>query len=195
MGAYIPRVGPFRLRAATGPKGAVGHFGSLVRAINYQQLAGKAAAAIHGRFLALFPDGLTPEAVLSTPVEALRGAGLSGAKAAAVIDLAAKVADGTVSLDRMNRLPDDEIVRQLTVVRGIGRWTAEMFLIFQLRRLDVWPVDDLGVRNGWSRIHGLPEIIGPRVLEAEGEVFRPYRTIAAWYCWRAVDTVIPDAPP
>jgi 3-methyladenine DNA glycosylase/8-oxoguanine DNA glycosylase len=167
------------------------YFNALVRAIVYQQLAGKAAAAIHGRFVAVFAGEPTPEAVLAAPEEALRGAGLSGGKLAAIRDLALKATDGTVPLERIERLPDAEIVSRLSAVRGIGRWTAEMFLIFQLGRPDVWPVDDLGVRRGYAVIHGLAEWPKPRELEALGEIYRPYRTAAAWYCWRTADTVLP----
>jgi DNA-3-methyladenine glycosylase II len=120
------------------------------------------------------------------PEDRLRAVGLSGAKAASIHDLALKVAEGTVPLERIARLSDDDIVTRLSVVRGIGRWTAEMFLIFQLRRLDVWPVDDYGVRTGWSLAYGLPDLLKPKQLQAEGDRFRPYRTVAAWYCWRAV---------
>jgi DNA-3-methyladenine glycosylase II len=187
MGAFIERAGPMKLRASRG----VDVFTSLAAAINYQQLAGKAAAAIHGRFVALFDGNPTPQAVLDTPMDRLRSAGLSRNKAASIVDLAAKVADGTVPRDGWSRLSDDEIVERLSAVRGIGRWTAEMFLIFDLRRLDVWPVDDYGVRKGYTRIYGLPELPKPRELEAEGERFRPYRTVAAWYCWRAVVTALP----
>ena len=105
-------------------------------------------------------------------------------------DLASKVLDGTVPLEGINRLRDEDIVARLSAVRGIGRWTAEMFLIFQLRRLDVWPVDDYGVRKGWTITHRKREMITPRALQAEGEKFRPYRTIAAWYCWRAVENLV-----
>jgi 3-methyladenine DNA glycosylase/8-oxoguanine DNA glycosylase len=125
-------------------------------------------------------------------MEALRGAGLSAAKALSVRDLAEKAVDGTVPLDRLSRLKDDDLIERLVVVRGIGRWTAEMFLIFQLRRLDVWPVDDLGVRKGYARAYGLREMPAPKELLALGEPFRPYRSIAAWYCWRAVDVTTPD---
>src|SRR5207245_1151968 len=164
------------------------------RAILYQQLAGRAAAAIHGRFVALFDgDNPTPEAVLAVPVGELRRAGLSGNKEASIRDLAAKVVDGSVQLERMARLPDDEVVHQLTLVRGIGPWTAEMFLIFQLGRLDVWPVGDLGVRKGYATAWGLAEMPTPKELTAYGETFRPYRSVAAWYCWRAVDSVVPDS--
>jgi len=168
------------------------HFAELSRAICYQQLAGAAARTIHGRFAALFEGPPTPETVLAMPVNRLRGAGLSGSKAASIKDLAQKVVDGEVQLARIGRLPDDEIVRELTLVRGIGRWTAEMFLIFQLGRLDVWPVDDLGVRKGYTILHRLREMPSTKDFEAMGDPFRPYRSIAAWYCWRATDTVLPD---
>ena len=161
--------------------------------IVYQQLAGRAAAAIHGRFAALFDgDGPTPEAVLALPVDAIRAAGLSGAKTASIRDLATKVLDGSVKLDRIGRLSDEEIVRELTLVRGIGRWTAEMFLMFQLGRLDVWPVGDYGVRKGYALLFGHDELPTPKALMELGEPFRPYRSVAAWYCWRAADTVVPD---
>jgi len=184
-----------RVIAATGPPALrppmESAFASLVRSITFQQLAGRAAAAIHGRFLAAMPDGTTPEAVLALPEPAFRAAGMSGAKTASIRDLAARVVDGTVPLDGLEALPDDEIVTRLSLVRGIGRWTAEMFLIFQLRRPDVWPVDDLGVRKGYALAHGLPVMPKPRELAGLGDVYRPYRTVAAWYCWRAAETVVP----
>ena len=113
---------------------------------------------------------------------------MSGNKTASIRDLAEKVLAGDVELDRVAKLSDDEIVEELTLVRGIGRWTAEMFLMFQLGRLDVWPVDDLGVRKGYAVIHDLPDMPTAKVLEPLGEPFRPYRSLAAWYCWRAADT-------
>jgi DNA-3-methyladenine glycosylase II len=182
--------------AAAGPfvprKPSEDAFNALARAIAYQQLAGRAAAAIHGRFLALFGTALpTPETVLGTTVEDLRGCGLSGSKTAAILDLALKFTDGTVPLERLATMPDDEVVARLCEVRGVGRWTAEMFLLFDLRRPDVWPVDDFGVRNGWARIHAMDVMPKPKQLMALGEPFRPYRSAAAWYCWRAVDTVTP----
>jgi DNA-3-methyladenine glycosylase II len=167
------------------------HFAALVRSIMYQQLAGKAALAIHNRFLALFKDGLSPAAVLGLPEGTMRSAGVSGAKQAAISDLALKVTDGTVPLHDADAIADDEMVARLVQVRGIGPWTAEMFLMFQLRRADVWPVEDYGVRKGWAQAHRLKELPVPRALRVEGEKFRPYRTVAAWYCWRAVDTVLP----
>ena len=165
------------------------HFAELARSICYQQLAGRAAAAIHGRFDALFDGAPTPRAVLALSMEQLRAVGLSGSKATSILDLAEKVDAGLVELDRMNKLPDDVVVRELILVRGIGEWTAHMFLMFQLGRLDVWPTGDYGVRNGYSRMYDLPEMLTPKVLEAAGEPFRPYRSLVAWWCWRAVDTV------
>ncbi len=180
--------------AAYGPctlvkgKAAGGAFGALARSICYQQLAGKAAAAIHGRFAALYQGRPTPEAVAATPDDALRAAGLSANKAASIKDLAAKTLDGTVRLERWAAQSDDEVVERLTTVRGIGPWTAQMFLMFQLNRPDVWPSADYGVGVGYARIHDLATPPKPRDLAALGDPYRPFRTIAAWYCWRAVDT-------
>ena len=185
MARLIQRAGPMDLRDAS-PDG----FAALVRSIMYQQLAGAAASAILGRFLKLFAEGLDPAAVLALPAGSMRAAGVSGSKEAAITDLARKVADGTVPLGDVDSLTDDELKARLVQVRGIGPWTAEMFLIFQLRRIDVWPVDDYGVRKGWTITHRKREMITPRALQAEGEKFRPYRTIAAWYCWRAVENLV-----
>jgi DNA-3-methyladenine glycosylase II len=187
MARVIRAVGPLQIRDPLDDS-----FAALVRSITYQQLAGAAAAAIHGRFLKLFTDTPSPVAVLALPELAMRSAGLSGSKVAAITDLARKVADGTVPLHDVESLSDDELVERLVQVRGIGRWTAEMFLIFQLRRLDVWPVDDFAVRKGWAIAHKLKDLPKPRDLQAEGELFHPYRTIVAWYCWRATDTVLPE---
>src|SRR3954471_12220379 len=140
------------------------HFAELARSICYQQLAGRAAAAIHGRFVALFDGPPTPEGVLALSMDELRSVGLSGSKAASIVDLADKVVDGFVELDKMSRLPDEVVVRELTLVRGIGDWTAHMFLMFQLGRLDVWPIGDYGVRTGYSRMYGLPEALTPKLL-------------------------------
>ena len=167
-------------------------FASLARSIVFQQLAGKAAAAIHARFLAALEGGLSPEAILAAPDERLRGAGLSQNKLLSLRDLAARVLDGTVPLDGIEALSDDEIVERVVTVRGIGRWTVEMFLIFQLRRPDVWPVDDLGVRRGYAVMHHLAEWPKPKQLMALGDAYRPYRTVAAWYCWRTADTILPE---
>jgi DNA-3-methyladenine glycosylase II len=177
----MARAGPYEPRTGGGD-----YFATLARSIVFQQLAGRAAAAIHARFVEAVGGDVTPQAVLATPPEALRAAGLSANKAAALVDLAAKATDGTVPLTELGDLGDEEIIARLSAVRGIGRWTAEMFLMFELQRPDVWPVDDYGVRNGWTLMHALPAIIKPRELRNEGERFRPYRSIVAWYCWRAV---------
>lgn len=185
MARLIDIVGPCELTLRRVPGG---HFGALARAIVYQQLAGKAAAAIHGRFAALYENKPTPEEVLATPDETLRSVGLSTSKATSIKDLAAKVLDGTVRLHGIHRHGDDTVIERLTQVRGIGRWTAEMFLIFQLGRPDVWPVDDFGVRKGWAIAHGRPDALPtPKELNVAGEAYAPHRTVAAWYCWRAAD--------
>ena len=170
-----------------------GSFSALVRAITFQQLAGRAATAIHGRFVANFAVEMTPRDVLDLPDTTFRAAGLSASKTASIRDLAAKVMDGTVPLDRLEAYDDEEIIERLSEVRGIGRWTAEMFLIFQLGRKDVWPVEDFGVRKGYAALHGLPELPKPRALQELGEIYRPWRTVAAWYCWQAAETVVPQA--
>jgi DNA-3-methyladenine glycosylase II len=165
-------------------------FEALLSAIVFQQLAGAAARAIYGRLVtALGGDPVAPESVLAAKPELLRAAGLSANKLAAITDLAAKFIDGTVPVHDLDGLGDDEIVERLVTVRGVGRWTAEMFLLFQLHRPDVWPVDDLGVRNGWGRIHDLGTAPTPKELAALGDPLRPYRSTAAWYCWRAVAPV------
>ena len=169
-----------------------GNFAALARAICYQQLAGRAASAIHGRFVDLVGTRPSPASVLAVTEEDLRGAGLSAAKTASIRDLAIKALDGTVRLGRMSRLDDEAVVARLTQVRGIGEWTAQMFLMFQLGRLDVWPIGDFGVRNGWARLYGLEEMPTARELAPLGDPHRPYRSLVAWYCWRAVDTATPD---
>ena len=167
---------------------AESHFEALVRAIVYQQLAGAAAAAIHGRLIAALGNEVIPERVLAQPAEALRAAGLSANKTASLQDLASKVLDGTVVLDPagLRAESDDEVVARLSTVRGIGKWTAEMFLMFQLRRLDVWPTGDLGVRKGFGLAWGIPTPTAKQ-LEPLGDPFRPYRSVVAWYCWRAAE--------
>jgi len=169
------------------PVPAARRFGDLARSIVYQQLAGRAAASIHGRFVEALDGDVCAARVLATPEPVLRSCGLSGAKTASLLDLADKVASGEVVLDRIGRLPDDEVVAHLTVVRGVGPWTAQMFLMSTLGRLDVWPVGDYGVRTGFAAAWGLPEVPSPAALEALGEPYRPYRSLVAWYCWRAAD--------
>ena len=161
-------------------------FEQLAEAICYQQLAGKAAEAIWLRVRVLVDGPFTPEAVLTVGYDALRGAGFSNAKALSLLDLAGKVAAGEVRLDRIGRLSDEAVVGQLTPVRGIGPWTAEMFLIFTLKRLDVWPVGDYGVRAGYAVAYDLANMPSAQELVPLGDRFRPYRTLVAWYCWQAL---------
>jgi len=183
----IGLAGPIKQR----PRDADGHFGALVRAIVYQQLAGRAAQAIHGRVRATVGETLTPETLNAASDKALRAAGLSGNKLASLRDLSAKVIDGTVDLERSSRLGDDELLAALVTVRGIGRWTAEMYMMFELRRLDVWPVDDLGVRQGYGLAWKLDPPPTAKELDPLGERFRPYRSIVARYCWAAAETILP----
>lgn len=186
FGALVRRVGPVRLAPAT-----EAHFPYLARVVVYQQLAGRAAATIHERFVRAVGGAVTPDAILAASEEDLRGAGLSRNKTVSLLDLAGKVAGGEVRLDGIEALDDDEILERLVEVRGIGPWSARMFLLFQLRRPDVWPVGDLGVRTGWARVHRLDETPVARELEPLGEPYRPWRSAVAWYCWRAVDTLTP----
>jgi len=178
----VALAGPIRHR----PRDPDGHFGALVRSIVYQQLAGRAAQAIHQRVRATVGDTLTPETLSAVPDLALRTAGLSANKLASLRDLSAKILDGSVDLNRSSRLKDDELIAALVTVRGIGRWTAEMYLMFELRRLDVWPVDDLGVRQGYGLAWTLQPPPIAKELDPLGDRFRPYRSIVARYCWAAV---------
>ena len=168
------------------PRPTETHFAALVRPVIYQQLAGPAARAIYGRMVTALGGEITPEALLAVSTEDLRTAGLSGNKALSVKDLAAKVLDGTVVIDsrRLARESNEEIVARLTTVRGIGRWSAEMFLLFQLRRLDVWPTGDLVIRKGFALAWNI-DTPTPKQLDALGEPYHPYRSVIAWYCWRA----------
>jgi DNA-3-methyladenine glycosylase II len=171
-------------------------FDALAESIAYQQLSGKAAATIWGRVRALFGKRrwLDPEAVLKMPDEKLRAAGLSRSKIAAFKDLAAKTLDGTVPTRReLVRMTDEEIIERLTKVRGIGRWTVEMLLLFDLGRLDVWPVADYGVQKGFAKTFGKRKLPTPKQFAKIGEKWRPYRSVAAWYFWRALDA--PSAAP
>jgi len=182
FGPVVERLGPPRL----GPR-TKSSFHALVRSIVFQQLAGAAAATIHGRTVEALGGEVTPEAVLGTPDDALRGAGLSASKARAIRDLATRVSAGEVPLEGIEELSDEEVAERLTRVWGIGRWTADMFLLFQLRRPDVWPVGDLGVRRGFAGIVELEEPPSADELELMGLGFRPWRSAVAWYCWRAME--------
>ena len=186
MRALIRRVGPctIRIRRRWSP------FQSLVRAVVYQQLHGRAAAAIFGRLRALFdgPDFPTPERVLAMSPRRMRGAGLSRAKVRAIKDIAAKAAAGVVPPRRVvAQLDDEAIVARLTEARGVGRWTVEMLLIFTLGRPDVLPIDDYGVRDGYRVAYGLNALPSAKALREYGERWRPHRTTAAWYLWRAAE--------
>jgi DNA-3-methyladenine glycosylase II len=186
MGDLIGRVGEFTMR----PRPTQSVFAALLRSIVYQQLTGKAAETILGRVKRTcaprrFP---TPGDILRLPPERLRAAGLSTAKTAAVRDLAAKTLDGTVpSLARIRRMDDEEIIQHLTAVRGIGRWTVEMLLMFRLGRPDVLPMSDLGIRKGFTRVYRKRALAQPEVILRRGERWRPYRSVASWYLWRAVE--------
>jgi methylated-DNA-[protein]-cysteine S-methyltransferase len=186
LARLMDRTIPFRVR----PDSMQSPFEALVESIVYQQLNGKAAATILGRMVALFAPRKfpRPEDLLAVSDEKLRSAGISRNKALALRDLAAKTVDGTVpTLAVLEKLSDDEIVERLTAVRGVGRWTVEMLLIFRLGRPDVLPVDDYGVRKGFALFRGLKELPTPKELAAYGERWRPYRTIASWYMWRALE--------
>ena len=199
LAKLIDRAGPFTLRLPSQQS----PFEALLRSILYQQLHGKAAAAIHAKLLASFEPlcgpGEHPSAqhVLECPNEQLRGAGLSHNKALAIRDLAAKTVDGTVpTLARIKRMSDAEIIDHLTQVRGVGRWTVEMFLMFRLGRPDVLPVADYGVRKGFAlTFQGLkpqqkvtPDLLPPpEVMERRGGRWAPWRSVASWYLWRACD--------
>ena len=186
MAALIARSLPYNVKPAL----SIRPFDALAESIAYQQLSGKAAATIFGRVRALYPRRkyLDPEKTLATPNEAFRAAGLSRNKIAALKDLAAKTIDGTVPSPRaIIRMSDEEIIGRLITVRGIGRWTVEMLLLFDLGRPDVWPVDDYGVRKGFAKTFGRRKLPTPKELMKFGEKWRPYRSVAAWYFWRALD--------
>lgn len=188
----IERVGPCRLRtnALQSP------FHALLEAITYQQLTGKAAETILRRVHALFHVRRlpTPDQILGATVEELRGAGLSRAKVAAIQDLALKTLEGTVpTLARLRRMPDDEIVERLTSIRGVGPWTVEMLLMFRLGRPDILPATDYGIRKGFQIAFRTRALPAPAAVLRRGERWRPYRTVASWYLWRAADTKTPEA--
>ena len=198
LAKIIAKAGPCLLQ----PEATQNLFESLMEAIIYQQLNGKVAATITNRVKALFPENThriktrhgaqagfpTPEQILAATPELLRSAGLSQAKMLAIRDLAAKALDGTVPTVReAHRMSDDALVERLTAVRGIGRWTVEMLLIFRLGRPDVLAVDDYGVRKGFAKMHRMDELPKPKELQAYGERWRPHRSVACWYMWRAAE--------
>ena len=186
LGRVIDVADPFEIEATT-----TDVFAALAESIAYQQLTGKAAATIFSRVLELFPaesGGFIAERVAEVSDEELRGAGLSRSKVLSLRDLAHKVCAGVVpSVDELQSLDDEEVIERLVTVRGIGRWTTEMFLMFRLRRPDVLPVDDFGVRKGFMLAYGLEAMPTPKELRAHGERWAPYRSVASWYMWRAVE--------
>ncbi|WP_139374015.1 DNA-3-methyladenine glycosylase family protein [Enhydrobacter aerosaccus] len=187
LGAIITNVGPFVMELKTSRS----LFGALAEAIVYQQLSTKAAATIYGRLEALFPrsiGGFTPRDILQTPVDKLRGVGLSAAKVLALHDLARRVDNQELpTLQQANELEDAVLIERLVQVRGIGRWSAEMFLMFRLGRPDVLPLDDYSLRKAYAAAFGKRQLPAPRTLERHGEKWRPYRTVASWYLWRTLD--------
>ncbi len=162
-------------------------FATLIRSITFQLLATKAANTIHARVKDACGPAVTAETVLATGYAPLRACGLSGTKTAAMIDLAEHVRDGRLRLESHGRMSDTDVIREVTAVHGIGPWTAEMYLMFTLGRPDVWPVLDLGVRRGWSDLHGYDEMVSSQDLRAHGERFAGYRSAVAWYCWATAD--------
>jgi len=184
LGPWVRAIGWPRIRRV-----AETPFGYLARSIVYQQLAGAAAATIHGRFVEAVGGRVTAASVARTSDEALRAAGLSRGKLASIRDLSARAP--RLGLSRLDRLPDDDVVARLTTVRGIGPWTAHMYLLFFLRRADVWPIGDLGVRSGYARVHGLDAALPEKDMRSMGDAYRPWRSAASWYFWRALEM---DAP-
>jgi DNA-3-methyladenine glycosylase II len=183
--AVIKRIGPCDLGVAQREP-----YEALVRSIAHQQVHGKAAEAVLGRFVALFPEASfpAPEQVLAAEFATLRGCGFSASKIAAIRDIAEKAAAGLVPTRRAaQRLSDEALIERLVTIRGVGRWTVEMLLIFTLGRPDVLPVDDFGVREGWKHAAGLDEQPKPKALAALGEAWAPYRSTAAWYLWQVAN--------
>lgn len=178
---WVAKAGTIRIPVFQGTP-----FEYLVRSICHQQLGKKAAETIHGRVSELL-GSVTPLSALNQSDEALRATGLSNNKVAAVRDLATKILTGEVGVEDLDEQSDEEVVRRLVQVRGIGQWTAHMYLMFKLRRPDVWPAKDLGVRSGYRKIHGLEEMPSPKELVKLGDPYRPWRSAAAWYCYRALE--------
>ncbi len=182
MARLIKRVGPFKLPTEF----ELSPFQALLRAIVHQQLSMQSAAAIHARVVALFEGDIQPQALLDTDAESLRTAGLSKAKVLAVQDLAKRRLDGTVpELAVLQQESNEQIIERLCSVRGVGRWTVEMMLIFKLGRADVLPVNDLGVRKGYHFAYGTAALPKPKELLNAGKLWEPYRSVASWYLWRA----------
>ena len=184
LGAAIKAIGPCLMA----DRQRKDHLSALVGSIVSQQLSTKAAATIFGRFLALFPDGesLSAAAITSLDDQALRGVGLSGQKVRYLRDLSERIIDGRLRLDEIESLDDEAVITRLTAVKGFGRWTAEMFLMFRLHRPDVLPVDDLGIVNAVQRLYKLRKRPDAKKLNKIGEAWRPYRSVASWYLWQSL---------
>jgi DNA-3-methyladenine glycosylase II len=188
LAAIIKRHGACGLGAA---RDRFDHLAMLVRAIVFQQLSTKAATTIHNRLIDCMPGGLTAAALLAIPDDRLRAAGISRQKAAYLRDLCERVSTGALPLDAVDGMTDDEVIASLTQVKGIGRWTAEMFLMFRLQRPDVLPVGDLGIMNAIQRAYRLRKKPTPDRIRTIAEPWRPYRTVACWYLWRSLENT-PD---
>ena len=183
MAALIREHGPCGIADAL----RVDHLSALVRAIIFQQLSTKAASTIHGRFVGLLADGITAAAIAEVTDEQFRSVGISRQKALYLRDLAGKVSSREVTLDGLEDLDDESVIAALTAVKGIGRWTAEMFLMFRLHRPDVLPVGDLGILTAVQKAYGLRKRPTPDRLRKLGDAWKPYRTVACWYLWRSLD--------
>jgi DNA-3-methyladenine glycosylase II len=184
LGGAIKQIGPCRMA----DRQRSDHLSALVGAIVSQQLSTKAAATIFGRFVALFPEGKIPSAgaIAEQSDNALRGVGLSGQKVGYLRDLSARIADGRLDLDELERLADEEVIERLTSVKGFGRWTAEMFLMFRLHRPDVLPAGDLGIVNAIQRLYRLRKRPDAKRILRMGESWKPYRSVASWYLWQTL---------
>ena len=183
LAAAIKKIGP----CGMADRQRKDHLSALVGAIVSQQLSTKAAATIFGRFVALFPDGqIHPEKIHALDDAALRGVGLSGQKVGYMRDLSARIVDGRLQLDALEALPDEEVIERLTAVKGFGRWTAELFLMFRLHRPDVLPAGDLGIVNAIQRLYRLRKRPDPKRIMKMGEAWKPYRSVASWYLWQTL---------
>ncbi len=188
LAVVIDRAGPYQPRPRMDP------YASLLRTIFFQQLAGAAALAIQKRFFALFSEDErppTPEELLAASEERLRSAGVSRQKAGYMHDLALHVSEGRLDFDELWRLPDEEVIKRITAVKGLGEWSAHMFLMFHLGRPDVLPVGDIGVRSGMRLVYGLPALPTPAEAKEIGAPWAPYRSVASWYMWRADAVITP----
>ena len=184
LGAAIKQIGPCLMA----DRQRKDHLSALVGSIVSQQLSTKAAATIFGRFTALFPDHHIPnaEAIAALDDQTLRGVGLSGQKVSYLRDLSARIIDGRLNLDELETLPDETVIERLVAVRGFGRWTAEMFLMFRLHRPDILPIDDLGIQNAIQRLYKMRKRPNPKRMLKLGESWKPYRSVASWYLWQTL---------